>query len=108
MRAVSEDELGLHRFYRWEREKGDRPFLTQPLEDTVREWTWAQAGDEIRRIVRYLHAQNWEPGTRVAILSRNCAWWFMADLAIWMSGHVTVPVYPSLKSESIREAYLGV
>jgi long-chain acyl-CoA synthetase len=26
----------------------------------------------------------------------------MADLAIWMAGHVTVPIYPSLKAQSIR------
>ena len=51
----------------------------------------------------YLKAQNWEPGSRVAILSRNCAWWIMADLAIWMAGHVTVPIYPSLKAQSVRQ-----
>ena len=27
----------------------------------------------------------------------------MADLAIWMAGYVTVPVYPSLKPQSIRQ-----
>jgi long-chain acyl-CoA synthetase len=26
----------------------------------------------------------------------------MADLAIWMAGHVTVPIYPSLKPQSVR------
>ena len=51
----------------------------------------------------YLKAQNWEPGSRVAILSKNCAWWIMADLAIWMAGHVTVPIYPSLRPQSIRQ-----
>jgi long-chain acyl-CoA synthetase len=50
----------------------------------------------------YLQAQNWEPGSRVGILSRNCAWWILADMAIWMAGHVTVPVYPSLKAQSVR------
>ena len=51
----------------------------------------------------YLKAQNWEPGSRIAILSKNCAWWIMADLAIWMAGHVTVPIYPSLKAQSVRQ-----
>jgi len=50
----------------------------------------------------HLQAQDWEPGTRVAILSRNCAWWVMADLAIWMAGHVSVPIYPSLRAQSVR------
>jgi long-chain acyl-CoA synthetase len=51
----------------------------------------------------WLIAQNWAPGSRVAILSKNCAWWIMADLAVWMAGHVSVPIYPSLKPESARQ-----
>ena len=27
----------------------------------------------------------------------------MADLAIWMAGHVSVPIYPSLKARSVRQ-----
>ena len=50
----------------------------------------------------YIKAQEWEPGSRVAILSKNCAWWIMADLAIWMAGHVSVPIYPSLRPHSVR------
>ncbi|HEV2323111.1 MAG TPA: AMP-binding protein [Terracidiphilus sp.] len=96
--------MPLERLYRWERERAARPFLTQPLgHGAVRDWTWAQAADEVRRIAAYLEAQNWAPGTRVAIVSKNCAWWIMADLAIWMAGHVSVPVYYSLKAPSVRQ-----
>ena len=95
--------LPLERLYRWERERADKPFLTQPYGGgRLREWTWSEAAREIRRMAGYLKAQNWEPGTRVAILSKNCAWWVMADLAIWMAGHVTVPVYPSLRAATVR------
>ncbi len=98
------EELPLDRFYRWERERAGRTFLTQPFDGgKLREWTWAQAAYDVRRIAGYLKAQGWEPGSRVAILSRNCAWWMMADLAIWMAGHVTVPVYPSLRAQTIRQ-----
>jgi len=103
VRSVSEDDLALQRFYRWERERPERPFLTQPLDGAVREWTWGQAAGEVRRMASYLKAQDWEPGTKVAILARNCSWWMMADLAIWMAGHVTVPIYPSLKAQSVRQ-----
>jgi long-chain acyl-CoA synthetase len=101
---LSPEDLPLQRIYKWERERTNVVFLTQPWGGgQVRDWTWGQAVDEIRRIAAWLKAQDWEPGSRVAILSRNCAWWIMADLAIWMAGHVTVPIYPSLKPQSIRQ-----
>ena len=55
--------LPLDCVYRWERERAERIFLTQPFGGgKVREWTWAQAVDEARRMAAYLKAQNWEPG----------------------------------------------
>src|SRR5437879_13014750 len=102
--TLTENDLPLQCVYRWERERADRIFLTQPCgKGKVRDWTWAQAASEVRRIAAHLRAQNWEPGSRIAILSKNCAWWIMSDLAIWMAGHVTVPVYPSLKPQSVRQ-----
>jgi long-chain acyl-CoA synthetase len=103
MHTVTKDDLPLSRLYRWERERADRVFLTQPFGGgNVRDFTWQQVADEVRRMAGYLRAQDWEPGSRVAILSRNCAWWIMADLAIWMAGHVSVPIYPSLNCRTTR------
>src|SRR5690606_30474129 len=31
----------------------------------------------------------------------NCAHWLMADYAIWMAGHVSVPLYPNLGRETV-------
>ena len=99
-----QDDLLLERAYRWERERGDRTFLTQPFGGgQVRRWSWAQAMGESRRMAAFLKAQGWEPGTRIGILSKNCAWWIMADLAVWMAGHVSVPIYPSLRAQSVRQ-----
>ena len=58
--------------------------------------------DEVRRMAAYLKAQDWPAGSHVVILSKNCAWWVMAELAVWMAGHLTVPIYPSLSSSSVR------
>jgi long-chain acyl-CoA synthetase len=38
--------------------------------------------------------------SQIAIMSKNCAWWLMADLAIMMTGHVGVPIYPTLTAET--------
>ncbi len=97
------EELPLESLYRWERQRGERTFLTQPIGGRLRHWTWAEAADEVRRMAACLRAQEWEPGSRIAILSKNCAWWILADLAIWMAGHVSVPIYPSLRPQSIRQ-----
>jgi len=51
----------------------------------------------------YLQSQGWEPGTKIAILSKNCAWWVMSDLAIWMAGYVSVPLYPTLAAATVRQ-----
>jgi len=103
MPTVEEGDLPLQRIYRWERERAAEIFLTQPIGGQVRDWTWSEAVGEARRAAAYLKAQNWEPGSRVAILSKNCAWWILADLAIWMAGHVSVPIYPSLKAQTVRQ-----
>jgi long-chain acyl-CoA synthetase len=60
---------------------------------------------EVRRIVAWFADQDWPAGSRVVILSKNCAWWIMADIAIWMSGHVSVPFYPSLRNESLASLF---
>lgn len=84
-------------------ERADELYLTQPLGGgSERNFTWAQASDEARRMAAHLQSFGWEPGSRIAILSKNCAWWFLADFAIMLAGHVSVPIYPSLTGASVR------
>jgi long-chain acyl-CoA synthetase len=101
--GITADDLLLERAFRWERERPSRVFLTQPSGGRTRDWTWPQAVGEARRVAAWLAAQPWEPGSRIAILSKNSAWWMMADLAIWMAGHVSVPIYPSLRPQGVRQ-----
>lgn len=92
--------LPLHRFLYWEKQKPDAVFLRQPINRQWKTWTYHQAGEEIRCIAGALQAL--PPRSNVAILSKNCAHWIMADLAIMMAGHVSVPIYPTLSHEAIR------
>lgn len=102
--VVSPDTLALQRLYHWESTAPDRVTLTQPMgQGVVQDFTWGQVADQARRMAAHLQAQGWEPGTRVAILSKNCAWWLMSDLAIWMAGYVSVPLYPTLAHETVHQ-----
>jgi len=104
MASIPADSLALQRLYHWERTAADRVILTQPLGGgEVQTFTWGQVADQVRRMAAHLQAQGWEPGSRVAILSKNCAWWLMSDLAIWMAGYVSVPLYPTLAPDTIRQ-----
>ncbi len=98
------EELPLARIFHWERNRRHFPYLTQPMGGgTVRDYSWGHAVGEARRVAAYLKAQGWPPGSTVAILAKNSAHWIMADFAIWMAGHVSVPIYPTLTADSLRQ-----
>jgi long-subunit acyl-CoA synthetase (AMP-forming) len=50
----------------------------------------------------HLKSRGFEPGARIAILSKNCAHFIMAELAIWMAGHTTVAIFPTETAETVR------
>jgi len=79
----------------------DRLFLSQPLDGEVRDWTFAEALDDARRLASGLRESGLAPGDRVALLSKNCAEWVIADLAISMAGLVSVPIYPTAGHDTI-------
>jgi long-chain acyl-CoA synthetase len=77
-------------------------FLHQPVNRQWRSWTWAQTLDEVRRMAAAIAAKNFPPGSRIALISKNCAHWLMADMAILMAGHISVPLYQNQSTEVTR------
>ena len=101
---VDSSKLALQRLYHWEKTAPDRVVLTQPMGGgAVTEFTWAQLMDQSRRIATHLKAQGIGPGDKVALISKNTAWWLMTDFAIWMAGAISVPLYPTLAADTIRQ-----
>ncbi len=94
--------LPLDKFYQFEKQFPDRPFLRQPIEGKWIEYTWKDVGREARLFANAIENLKLPPQSCIAILSKNCAHWIIADLAIWMAGHISVPLYPTLNSESIE------
>jgi len=81
----------------------DQLYLSQPIEREWYTWTWAEAFDEARRVAAALVRLGLQPGDRVGLISRNCAHWVLADMAIILAGLVSVPVYPTAKAATIRQ-----
>lgn len=92
----------LERLYHWEKHSPDKTYLRQPIDRVFHEYTWAEVGQKVRRLASALIAQNFDQGSHIAILSKNCAEWFISDLAIMMAGHISVPIYSTAGQETIQ------
>src|SRR5687768_13332805 len=81
--------------YHWETTRPDAVHFTQPTGGgKVARYTWREIMKEVRSMAAHLKGLNLPPGSQIALLGKNSAHWIMADWAIWMAGHVTVPLYP--------------
>ncbi|UVE19596.1 AMP-binding protein [Pseudomonas sp. LS44] len=102
MSATHEHATLLHRFLDWESRQPDTVYLTQPLEDgSVVEYRWGEVGDQARRMATYLQSLGLPPKSAIAILGKNTAHWIIADLAIWLAGHVSVPIYSTANASTV-------
>ena len=94
-------QLPLQQFAHWLAVQPDAVWLRQPVNGQWHDFTWRAVDDQARRLASALLALGCVPGDRVALLSKNCAEWFISDLAIMMAGLVSVPLYPLQTAESI-------
>ena len=90
-----------HALARWAGQMPDREFLLQPVGEALRTTTFAEANDQARRIATALGELGLEPGDKVGILSKNCAEWLLADIAIAMAGMVSIPIYPTASADTV-------
>ena len=89
--------------YNWEANAPDQVYMTQPIGGgKVIDYTWAQTMDQARRMASYLQQCGVGPGVKVALLSKNCAHFIIAELAIWMAGGVTVAIFATEAAATIR------
>ena len=89
-------------FYKWEKEKANDPFLRQPFGDNWEEYTWAEVGIMARKLATAIDGYNLPAKSHIGLISKNCREWVIADLAIMMSGHISVPFFPTLKSYELE------
>ncbi|MFB2709470.1 AMP-binding protein [Aeromonas veronii] len=96
------NKLPLEMLYHWERQCPDRIYLRQTINREYVDFTWGEVADEARRMVTALRHLGLVAGDKVALLSKNCAQWFIADLAMQMGQYVSVPIYPTANVDTIE------
>ena len=103
---MATSKLLLDYVYDHESARADQIYLTQPLgaagNGAVTDYTWKETMNQARRMATHLQSLGFEPGARIAILSKNCAHFFMAELAIWMAGYTTVAIFPTEGAETVK------
>ena len=100
---MTQNRLMLDYILEHEEKLRDRVYLTQPIGgNQVVDYTWGQVVDQSRRMAAYLQSQGFPRGARIAILSKNCAHFIMAEVAIWMAGYTTVAIFPTETAETIN------
>ena len=103
MAQPTETDLLLECVYRHAKERPDAIYMTQPLgEGRIDQFSWARTVDEAKRMAAHLRSLDLPPQSQIAILSKNCAHFMLAELAIWMAGHVSVALYPTLNADSVK------
>lgn len=90
-------------FLYWEKETPLNPFLIQNFENHQQSLSYSEAGIEMRKLASYLLKLGLPKKSHIALLSKNCPHWIMADLAISMAGFISIPIYPTLTSEGINQ-----
>ncbi|MBA5638349.1 AMP-binding protein [Duganella sp. LX20W] len=89
--------------YAHEQATPGKVYLTQPIGGgQVIDYTWAQCMEQARRMAAHLRSLGLPPASHIAILSKNCAHCFIAELAIWMAGCATVEIFPTEEPDTIR------
>jgi long-chain acyl-CoA synthetase len=91
----------LSMLYKWEIEKADNLYMTQPIGESTLTFTWKETAREARKVAAALLAKNYPKGSRIAVLSKNCAQWMIVDLGIMMAGHISVPIFSTAGKETI-------
>lgn len=100
---MAQSKMLLDYLYDHEAKRPDQVYLTQPTGGAaVTDYTWKQTMDQARRMAAHLKGLGFEPGARIAILSKNCAHFFMAEIAIWMAGYTTVAIFPTEGADTVK------
>lgn len=87
---------------KWAQERPDEIYLKQIINRQFVEYSYADVADKALRLVSALNELGIRPGERVALVSKNCAEWFICDLAMMLGDFVSVPIFPTAGADTIE------
>ena len=61
----------LEMLYKWEQEKSDEIYLSQPIDGVWYNWTWKEVGNEVRKMASYLRSLELPANSKIGILGVN-------------------------------------
>ena len=87
---------------KWAAERPDEVYLKQIINRQFVEFTYAEVAAQALRLVSALRNLGVQPGDKVALVSKNCAEWFICDLAMMLGDYVSVPIFPTAGADTIE------
>lgn len=86
---------------KWANERPDDVYLKQIINRKFVNYTYASVADKALRLVTAFQQLGIQPSDRIALISKNCAEWFICDLAMMLGGYVSVPIFPTAGADTI-------
>ena len=87
---------------KWASERPNEVYLKQIINREFVEFTYADVADQALKLVSALRRLGIQPGDKVALISKNCAEWFICDLAMMLGDYVSVPIFPTAGADTIE------
>ncbi|HCG8422616.1 TPA: AMP-binding protein [Vibrio parahaemolyticus] len=87
---------------KWAAERPNEVYLKQIINRQFVEFTYAEVADHALKLVSALRGLGIQPGDKVALVSKNCAEWFICDLAMMLGDYVSVPIFPTAGADTIE------
>lgn len=87
---------------KWAQERPNQVYLKQIINRKFVEYTYAEVADKALKLVSALQELGAKPQDKIALISKNCAEWFICDLAMMLGDFISVPIFPTAGADTIE------
>ena len=87
---------------KWAQERPNQVYLKQIINRQFVEYTYAEVADKALKLVSALQELGAKPQDKIALISKNCAEWFICDLAMMLGDFISVPIFPTAGADTIE------